>query len=108
YMANWSIMDDFNSMYKGLWALDTLYAHGKVFETKAGKRVYSGGGILPDIHVAQDSNALSLFYQDLIQYSFIERFVYTRFTKQAPAYSIENFLQGYQNGRASRRDSRAR
>lgn len=95
YIANWSIMDDFNSMYKGLWALDTLYAHGKVFETKAGKQVYSGGGILPDIHVAQDSNALSLFYQDLIQYSFIEQFVYTRFTKQAPAYSIENFLQGY-------------
>ena len=95
YMANWSSMVDFNSMYRGLWALDTLYAHGKAFETKAGKQVYSGGGILPDIHVAQDSNALSLFYQDLIQYSFIEQFVYTRFTKQAPAYSIENFLQGY-------------
>ena len=95
YMANWSIMDDYNTMYRGLWALDTLYAHGKAFETKAGKQVYSGGGILPDIHVAQDSNALSLFYQDLIQYSFIEQFVYTRFTKQTPAYSIENFLQGY-------------
>lgn len=95
YMPNWSIMDDFNTMYSGLWALDTLYAHGKAFETQAGKQVYSGGGILPDIHVARDSNELSLFYQDLIRYSFIEQFVYTRFTKQAPAYSIENFLQGY-------------
>ncbi|PRD54068.1 S41 family peptidase [Sphingobacterium gobiense] len=95
YMANWSNMIDFNNMYEGLWALDTLYTHGKTYETKAGKQVYSGGGILPDIHVSQDSNALSLFYQDLIQYSFIEQFVYTRFTKQAPAYSIENFLQGY-------------
>lgn len=95
YMPNWSNMVEFNSMYRGLWELDTLYAHGTTFETKAGKQVYSGGGILPDIHVAQDSNALSLFYQDLIQYSFIEQFVYQRFTKQAPAYSIENFLQGY-------------
>lgn len=95
YIANWSIMDDFSTNYRGLWALDTLYAHGKAFETNAGKQVYSGGGILPDIHVAQDSNALSLFYQDLIRYSFIEQFVYMRFTKQAPAYSIENFLQGY-------------
>lgn len=95
YSPNWSNMLDYTSMYSGLWALDTLYAHGKTFETGAGKKVYSGGGILPDIHVAQDSNALSLFYQDLIQYSFIEQFVYSRFTKKLPAYSIENFLQGY-------------
>ncbi|SFS60051.1 S41 family peptidase [Sphingobacterium wenxiniae] len=95
YTANWSNMVDFNSMYKGLWAVDTLYAHGKVFQTNAGNQVYSGGGILPDIIVPQDSNSLSLLYQDLLRYSFIEQFVYSRFTKQLPAYSIENFLQGY-------------
>ncbi|KGE15064.1 carboxyl-terminal protease [Sphingobacterium deserti] len=95
YTANWSNMVDFNNMYEGLWALDTLYAHGKTFKTRAGKPVYSGGGIMPDVIVPQDSNALNLFYQDLIQYSFIEQFVYTRFTKKLPAYSIDNFLQGY-------------
>lgn len=95
YSANWSSMVDYNSMYKGLWMLDTLYAHGKTFKTGAGNSVYSGGGILPDVHVPVDSNALSLFYQDLIQYSFLEQFVYSRFTKKLPAYSIENFLQGY-------------
>ncbi len=95
YSPNWSNMVDFNNMYEGLWALDTLYAHGKTFKTQAGKPVYSGGGILPDVVIPVDSNALSLFYQDLIQYSFIEQFVYTRFTKKLPAYSIDNFLQGY-------------
>ncbi len=95
YSPNWSNMVDFNNMYEGLWALDTLYAHGKTFKTQAGKPVYSGGGILPDVVVPVDSNALSLFYQDLIQYSFIEQFVYARFTKKLPAYSIDNFLQGY-------------
>lgn len=95
YSPNWSNMVDFNTMYSGLWKLDTLYAHGKEFKTMAGRQVYSGGGILPDIHVAPDANALSLFYQDLIQYSFIEQFVYSRFTQKLPAYSIENFLQGY-------------
>ena len=95
YTPNWSNMLDFTSMYSGLWALDTLYADGRAFETRAGNQVYSGGGILPDIHVAQDSNALNLFYQDLLQYNYIEQFVYSRFTKQAPAYSIENFLKGY-------------
>jgi len=53
------------------------------------------GGIRPDIAVPQDSNALSLLYGELMRHSFIEQFVYGRFTKQLPAYSIENFLQGY-------------
>lgn len=95
YSPNWSNMVDYNTMYKGLWMLDTLYAHGKEFKTMAGRQVYSGGGILPDIHIQQDANSLSLFYQDLIRYSFIEQFVYSRFTQKLPAYSIENFLQGY-------------
>jgi len=95
YTPNWSNMIDYNSMYRGLWAVDTLYAHGKVYQTKAGKQVYSGGGILPDIVVPQDSNSLNLMYRDLMRYNFIEQFVYSRFTKQLPAYSIENFLQGY-------------
>jgi len=62
------------------WALDTLYGRG---------------GIRPDILVPQDSNALSLLYREMIRHSFIEQFVYGRFTKQMLAYSIENFLQGY-------------
>src|SRR5690606_26744784 len=72
YTPNWSNMIDYNSMYRGLWAVDTLYAHGKVYQTKAGKQVYSGGGILPDIVVPQDSNSLNLMYRDLMRYSFIE------------------------------------
>jgi len=53
------------------------------------------GGIRPDITVPQDSNKLSQLYREMIRHSFIEQFVYGRFTKQLPAYSIENFLQGY-------------
>ncbi|SMG40208.1 S41 family peptidase [Sphingobacterium psychroaquaticum] len=95
YTPNWSNMMDFNTMYKGLWALDTLYNHGQTYTTKAGKAVYSGGGILPDIQMPRDSNINESPYQDLVRYGFIDQFVYGRFTKKLPAYSIENFLSGY-------------
>jgi len=82
-------------MYQGLWSMDTTYTHGESFETESGKTLYSGGGILPDVVIPVDSNEVSLLYQELTQSNLIEQFVYGRFTKQLPAYSIENFLQGY-------------
>ena len=95
YSPNWSIMNDYVSMYSGLWSLDTTYAHAQAYQTKLGKKLYSGGGIVPDIIIPVDSNEVSLLYKDLVQSSLIEQFVYSRFTKKLPAYSIENFLQGY-------------
>lgn len=95
YSPNWSNMQEQVNMYQGLWSLDTTYTQGKSYETEAGKTLYSGGGIVPDILMPIDSNEVSLLYQELAQSSLIEQFVYGRFTKQLPAYSIENFLQGY-------------
>lgn len=95
YTANWSNMNDFPSMYRGLWALDTTYSHQQMFRTSEGRELFSGGGIRPDIEVSIDSNAISMLYQQIVESSYIEQFVYERFTKQSPAYSIENFLQGY-------------
>jgi len=95
YSPNWSNMKDYPSMYHGLWSLDTTYAHAKPYQTGLGKKLYSGGGIMPDIKVPIDSNEVSLLYQELVKSSLIEQFVYSRFAKKLPAYSIENFLQGY-------------
>ena len=88
-------MNDYVNMYKGLWSLDTTYAHAQAYQTKLGKKLFSGGGIVPDVIIPVDSNEVSLLYKDLVQSSLIEQFVYSRFTKKLPAYSIENFLQGY-------------
>ncbi|MBD1429555.1 S41 family peptidase [Sphingobacterium litopenaei] len=95
YTANWSNMVDYVSMYRGLWALDTTYNSNEIFKTLAGRELFSGGGIKPDVTINIDSNATSLLYQEIIKSSYIEQFVYERFTKKLPAYSIENFLQGY-------------
>jgi carboxyl-terminal processing protease len=95
YTANWSNMADYPSMYRGLWALDTTYAHERVFQTSEGRQLFSGGGIRPDVEISIDSNAISMLYREIVESSLIEQFVYERFTKQSPAYSIENFLHGY-------------
>jgi carboxyl-terminal processing protease len=95
YTANWSSMIDYSSMYNGLWVLDTTFAHAQTYRTLAGRELFSGGGINPDVEISIDSNAVSVLYQQIAQSSYLEQFVYERFTKQLPAYSIENFLQGY-------------
>lgn len=77
------------------WALDTIFSNAARFESKNGKVVYGGGGILPDIAVPIDSNELSLRYREIYRAQLVEGFVYERFTKKLPAYSIENFLSGY-------------
>ncbi len=95
YKANWSNMLDFASMYRGLWALDTTFAKGQLFKTLSGRELYSGGGINPDYLVTADSNAVSVVYQNIVNSGYLDEFVYQRFTKKSPAYSIENFIQGY-------------
>lgn len=95
YKANWSNMLDYASMYRGLWALDTTFAQTQIYLTLAGRQLYSGGGITPDYPVSIDSNVVSILYQNIVQSNYIEQFAYERFTKQLPAYSIENFIQGY-------------
>ncbi len=95
YTANWSNMIDYASMYRGLWVLDTTFANAQMYKTLAGRELFSGGGINPDVKISLDSNTLSLLYQEIVKSSYLEQFVYERFTKQLPAYSIENFIQGY-------------
>ena len=95
YTANWSNMVDYASMYKGLWVLDTTFANAQMYKTLAGRELFSGGGINPDVKISVDTNELSLLYQEIVKSSYLEQFVYERFTRQLPAYSIENFIQGY-------------
>lgn len=95
YTPNWSSTMNYTSMYQGLWAMDTLYAEGKSYTTHSGRKVWSGGGVLPDILLEKDSLQSDKIYKDISRSNYIEQFVYGRFTRQSPAYSIENFLQGY-------------
>lgn len=46
----------------------------QVFKTKGGRTVYGGGGIMPDIFVAQDTTGYSQYYSDVVRKSLINKF----------------------------------
>lgn len=46
----------------------------QVFKTKGGRTVYGGGGIMPDIFVAQDTTGYSQFYSDAVRKSLFNKY----------------------------------
>ena len=71
------------------YAMDLLkrYEHGEffsadsikldeseVYTTKGGRKVYGGGGIMPDIFVAQDTTGNSKYYSDVVRKSLVNKF----------------------------------
>lgn len=72
-----------------------VFFAGKKFTTAAGRIVYDGGGIMPDVYVPTDSSTKISFYRHLARENLVESYVYGRLTNSLPAYSIENFLSGY-------------
>ncbi|MEJ5146316.1 carboxyl-terminal processing protease [Sphingobacterium sp. JUb78] len=78
-----------------LWTLDTEFNPHDLYTTSKGKMLFGGGGIQPDVLIPIDSNEISAKYREIYHSNSIQEFVYDRFTKKLPAYSIENFLSGY-------------
>ena len=71
------------------YAMDLLkrYEHGEffsadsikldeseVYTTKGGRTVYGGGGIMPDIFVAQDTTGSSKYYTNVVRKSLVNKF----------------------------------
>ena len=46
----------------------------EVYKTKGGRTVYGGGGIMPDIFVAQDTTGYSKYYSDVVRKSLINKY----------------------------------
>ena len=46
----------------------------EVYKTKGGRTVYGGGGIMPDIFVAQDTTGYSQYYSDVVRKSLINKY----------------------------------
>lgn len=61
----------------------------------SGKHPEVSGGIAPNVLVPADSNGINILYHKIRKADLIERYVYSRLTKEIPAYSVENYLKGY-------------
>lgn len=53
----------------------------KVYKTVGGRKVYGGGGIMPDIFVAEDTTQLNSYYINLVNAGMIQKFAF-RYTDQ--------------------------
>ncbi len=86
-------------------SLDSNLADTSLFSTKykyktvAGKNVYSGGGIMPDVFIPLDTTKHIFFYDAALKQQLISNFVYSKLIHQTQIskYStITDFMNNYQ------------
>jgi carboxyl-terminal processing protease len=78
----------------------TRYQHGEMFtadsfkadqgtayQTTNGKKVYGGGGIMPDIFVAFDSTTIDTVITDLYRKNTLGNFIYRYYIKNLPLFA---------------------
>jgi carboxyl-terminal processing protease len=57
---------------------DSVLTKGdKAYKTPAGKILYGGGGIYPDVYIPIDTNDYSLFYARIVSEGVLSEFIYT-------------------------------
>lgn len=64
---------------------DSIKHEGKAYHTRIGRTVYGGGGITPDIFVAEDTTDLTSYYKEASMTGLLMQFAYT--------YTDENRLK---------------
>lgn len=84
-----SIQKEYKHGKDGKYELDIIerYNHGefysadsikldksKVFHTSAGRKVYGGGGIMPDIFVPQDTTGYTTYYINVMNQGLVQKF----------------------------------
>jgi carboxyl-terminal processing protease len=65
---------------------DSVFLQPSKFHTSSGKKVYSGGGIMPDVFVPADSNNLTTLISELNQQQLFTSFVIHRMQGQLNTY----------------------
>ncbi len=55
---------------------DSLHKSGKTFKSPSGKKLYAGGGIMPDLVTPLDSNNISEFFSDVYGKGILNHFAF--------------------------------
>lgn len=69
--------------------IENRYAHGefysadsikldksKIFKTPAGRKVYGGGGIMPDVFVPEDTTGITSYYINVVNRGLVQKFAF--------------------------------
>lgn len=91
----YSLKEIYEEIEPEIKPLDSLYAHTLSYTKVDATDFHNRGGIFPDVWVYREDNPYQTFYEELVNSKLIEHFVYERFTRESPAYSLINFLVGY-------------
>lgn len=69
------ILDRYN--HGELYSADSVRLDkSKVYKTVSGRKVYGGGGIMPDVFVPEDTTQLNSYYINLVNSGLIQRFAF--------------------------------
>lgn len=55
---------------------DSIRQSGEIYHTSIGREVYGGGGIVPDVFVAEDTTAFTSYYQEVASKGLISQFCF--------------------------------
>lgn len=55
---------------------DSIRQSGEIYKTSIGREVYGGGGIVPDVFVAEDTTAFTSYYQEVASKGLISQFCF--------------------------------
>lgn len=55
---------------------DSIRQTGQVYKTSIGRKVYGGGGIMPDYFVGEDTTAVTTYYSDAVSKGLIQQFCF--------------------------------
>jgi len=79
---------------------DSIKTHGRpVFKTRLGRKVYGGGGIIPDVFASKDSLNQTEWISKLIDKPVLYAFILKYFNKNQSSlklYAIENFKSDFE------------
>lgn len=55
---------------------DSIHLSGEQYKTRIGRVVYGGGGIMPDYFVAEDTTAVTRYYQEVVSKGYTAQFCF--------------------------------
>lgn len=55
---------------------DSIRQTGEVYRTSIGRKVYGGGGIMPDYFVAEDTTLVTTYYQEVVTKGLVTQFAF--------------------------------
>ncbi|TZF86306.1 S41 family peptidase (plasmid) [Pedobacter sp. BS3] len=80
----------------GQHVLDSFINKTRIYRTSAGRKIYAGGGIMPDVYVPVDTSGFTGFYYDISLRGLLNDFVFSNICPKINPQNLDTFLKTYQ------------